>query len=129
MRKVVVLIIPVAMVGFATGQLTWTQVNTDGFGDVNNIISHSMAVYDGNLYTGTENWITGTEIWRYKNTTWTQVNADGFGDVNNVGTDSMAVYYGDLYAGIRNWTTGIEVWKYNGRGCPRMSLSSPVRGW
>lgn len=36
---------------------TWTQVNTDGFGDAENYVSWSMAVYNGNLYVGAFNWV------------------------------------------------------------------------
>ncbi|KYK37392.1 MAG: hypothetical protein AYK18_10115 [Theionarchaea archaeon DG-70] len=61
MRKVIVLIILVTVIGFAAGQLTWTQVNTDGFGDAPNEISFSMTVYSGNLYVGIDNCMTGTE--------------------------------------------------------------------
>jgi hypothetical protein len=46
--------------------ITWTQVNTDGFGDVHNEKSSSMTVYNGELYVGTENWKwggTGAEVW------------------------------------------------------------------
>jgi len=111
MRKVIVLIILVTVIGFAAGQLTWTQVNTDGFGDAPNEISFSMTVYSGNLYVGIDNCMTGTEVWKYNGTTWTQVNADGFGDANNWGSPSMAVYNGNLYAGTDNCITGTEIWR------------------
>ena len=41
----------------------WTQVNTDGFGDVK---SHSvcMAVYKGSLFVGTDHGTAGTEVWK-----------------------------------------------------------------
>ena len=65
MRKVIVLIILVAVMGFVAGQLAWIQVNVNGFGDANNSNSDSMAVCHGNLYVGTENDITGTEVWKY----------------------------------------------------------------
>jgi len=69
------------------------------------IFTSSMAVY-GNLYVGTENLTTGTEIWQYNGTTWTQVNTNRFGDANNWGSNSMAIYNGNLYVGTGNPTTG-----------------------
>lgn len=116
MKKVIAWIISmtILIVGFAAGQITWTQVNTGGFGDVENWYGDSMAVYNGNLYVGTVNWTTGAEIWEYDGTIWTQVNTDGFGDVNNLDCSSMAVHNGNLYVGTENVTTGTEVWKYNG---------------
>ena len=42
---------------------TWTQVSTDGFGDRDNSYCSSMAVYNGCLYAGTQNWLTGAQIW------------------------------------------------------------------
>ena len=43
---------------------TWTQVNTDGFGDSNNGGAYSMAVLGSYLYVGTRNTSTGAEVWR-----------------------------------------------------------------
>jgi tripartite motif-containing protein 71 len=90
---------------------TWNQVNTDGFGDANNVFVTSLAIFGGNLYVGTTNWNTGAEVWSCQvcdGTDWTQVNADGFGG-GNVGAASMAVFGGNLYVGTRN-TSGAEVW-------------------
>ncbi len=103
----------------------WGQVNTDGFGDTNNIRSWSMAVFnDGTgdkLYVGTEN-TNGTEVWRYNGSTWNQVNTDGFGDTNNKKSYCMAVFNdgtGDkLYVGTDNTSTGTEVWRTAGVGGP-----------
>ena len=78
MRKVIVLIILVAVMGFVAGQLAWIQVNVNGFGDANNFNSDSMAVY-GNLYVVTEN-TTGTEVCKYEGTTWTKENVNGYGN-------------------------------------------------
>ena len=46
-------------------QLTWTQVNSDGYGDPDNWYAHSMVVFDSYLYVGTMNqYGDGCEIWR-----------------------------------------------------------------
>ncbi|MGA9351423.1 MAG: hypothetical protein WBW48_21805 [Anaerolineae bacterium] len=43
---------------------TWTQVNADGFGDVNSQAVAFMAVLGSYLYAGTYNEATGAEVWR-----------------------------------------------------------------
>jgi len=93
---------------------TWSQANTDGFGNTNNRIATSMAVYGSNLYVGTYNWNTGCEVWEYDGSSWSQANTDGFGNPNNQNAPSMAVYNSNLYVGTENWNTGCEVWEYDG---------------
>ena len=73
--------------------------------------TRGTAVYNGNLYVGTRNLSTGTEVWEYNGADWTQVGFSGFGDANNEGARVMAVYDGKLYVGTRNRTTGTEVWR------------------
>ena len=95
----------------------WTQVNTPGFGDANNLNASSMAVYAGNLYVGTNNNVTGCEVWKYDGSSWSQVNADGFGSALNTDIPCMEVFTtgdGLLYAGTGNGTAGCEVHQYNG---------------
>ena len=77
-RKIIFLIILVALIGFAAFQYKWLHVITGGFGDENNRDSDSMAVYDGTLYVGTRNPETGTQIWEYDGTTWTQLETGKF---------------------------------------------------
>ena len=60
------------------GGTTWTQVGFGGFGNTNNIVTYSMAVYNDLLYVGTGNW-NGCEVWSYDGTNWTQVVSGGFG--------------------------------------------------
>ena len=46
----------------------WEQVGFAGFGNANNrwpYWDNSVAVYNGNLYVGTANWIDGGEVWLY----------------------------------------------------------------
>ncbi len=94
------------------------QVNTNGFGDINNERIAGMAVFNGNLYVGTQNETTGGEIWRYNGTAWVQVNTDGFGDANNVSAQELSVYNGYLYVGTDNLITGCEVWRSAAAGGP-----------
>ncbi len=74
----------------------WQQVNTDGFGDSNNLMaSVGMAVYQNRLYVGTKNEATGTQIWAYDGSTWSQVYDAQNPAFPNCG--AMTVYNGRLY--------------------------------
>jgi uncharacterized repeat protein (TIGR01451 family) len=94
--------------------LVWGQVNTDGFGDTYNQATYAMQVYGGDLYVGTVNSTTGTEVWRLNGSGWSQVNIDGFGDDRNTHTYCMATYGGSLFVGTWNMGNAAEVWAYDG---------------
>lgn len=85
-------------------------------GDSNNIAFHSSIIYDGNLYVGTNNNVTGGEMWEYDGSGWTQFNTDGFGDASNVLIHALELYNGNMYASTENNGAGEagEVWEYNG---------------
>ncbi len=93
---------------------TWTQVNTDGFGDSNNIAVYSFSIPgDGHLYVATDNGITGTEVWRTNGTTWEQVNTDGFGvAANSAAFLARELFKNYLFAGTCN-SSGAHIWKVN----------------
>ena len=90
---------------------SWTQINTDGFGDATNTTSYGMPVLNSRMYAGTYNESTGGEVWEYNGTSWVQTNADGFGDVNNTLAFSLCGFNGELYVGTYNEATGAEIWK------------------
>jgi len=100
------------------GGTTWTQVNDDGFGNMPSggfSVALSMTIFDDELYVGTRNDNTGTEVWRYDGgTTWTQVNENGFGNTSNQAIWSLVEYDGSLYAGTMNMPQGGQVWRYDG---------------
>jgi hypothetical protein len=101
---------------------TWTQVNTDGFGDIENRDSWSATDLNGYYYVATSKpdaWntdpavTTGVEVWRCATcdgSDWEQVNQDGFGDGKNCGY-WFAVFNDDLYLGIANLLTGAQIWR------------------
>jgi hypothetical protein len=105
----------------------WEQVNTDIFGDGDNIFAE-LAVYNNFLYLLVSNEVTGCEVWRTAAvggppfTDWTQVNADGFGDADN-GGGNLGVYNNFLYVvtdkdedvGAKG---GCEVWRTAAVGGP-----------
>ena len=57
----------------------WEPINTDGFGDPNNISMSGWATLGGYLYGGTLNDVTGAQLWRTNNgTDWDPVIQNGF---------------------------------------------------
>lgn len=77
---------------------------TAGFGDSDNRIAMSSAVFGSSLYVGCYNEMTGAEVWTSANgASWTQANTDNFGqnivDHVNYGPYSMAVFSSQLYVG------------------------------
>ncbi len=101
-----------AQVWRSSNGTTWTLVNNNGFGDVNNYQTGSSVVYRGQLYMTTRNDVTGAQLWRSSNgTTWIQVVGNGFGDINNLKIESLIMYANALYAAANNPVTGVELWR------------------
>jgi len=106
---------------------TWSQVNSDGFGDPNNgrVIVDAATVYNGALYLATLNEATGAEVWRTADgTTWTQVNTDGFGDANTIAAELIS-FNGYLYAWATNYTTGQKVLRTRCPICQSQNINGP----
>lgn len=92
---------------------SFTQVNTDGFGDSQNRGIEAMVIFGDYLYAGTcYNSTTGAEVWRSSDgSTWTQVNSDGFGSAANYCIRSLKVYSSQIYAGLGNSTIGAQLYR------------------
>lgn len=92
----------------------WTRVVTGGFGDLHNDGTRALAAFDGALYAGTGNPVTGAEVWRSEDgVSWAQVNDDGFGTPANDSVRGLTVWRGELWAGTVS-SAGAEVWAYDG---------------
>jgi hypothetical protein len=92
---------------------SWSQVNTDGFGDTNNgrLVSDAAAVYNAALYVATFNQATGVEVWRTADgTSWAQVNSDGFGSADTIAAQLVS-FNGFLYAWATNYSVGQKVFR------------------
>ncbi|BAH74518.1 flagellin [Solidesulfovibrio magneticus RS-1] len=90
---------------------TWTQINTNGFGNPNNFGMDSMIEKDGDLYVSTNNPTDGVNIYKYNSgTSWTKINTDGFGDLNNTNAN-LGTSNGKLYASTWN-NNGTIVYEY-----------------
>ena len=94
---------------------TFSQINADGFGNVNNFGNDGATTINGKLYISTHNGTDGTQIFEYNGGgTWSQINTSGFGDSQN-NNSYLANYNGNLIASTWN-TNGAEVYKYNNDG-------------
>jgi len=59
----------------------WEQVNSNGFGDPQTVEVSALEVFNGYLYAGTSNSISGARIFRSPDgSTWTPVTDPGFGN-------------------------------------------------
>lgn len=95
----------------------WVNVNSGGFGDVNNEQVSDLKTFNGYLYATTKNPVSGAEVWRTQAvggppyTDWTQVNIDGFSDVSNEDAPFFGKYDGYLYVSTGKTFGGGEVWR------------------
>ena len=107
-----VLLLPSFQVSAAP--LPWTQVNSDGFGDPNNIAPEGWVEFNGEIYIGVDNEVTGVEVWRSSDgLTWSQVGDDGFGDSNNAYFWNFEESQSELYASIASSSPSVvRIFKY-----------------
>lgn len=106
---------------------SWTQINTDGFGNLDNFKATSMATFNGLLYVGTDNFVTGAEVWAWNGTTWSQVNQDGFGyDFTLLECKALEVYNNSLYAVVSSNGGKFRVYKYAGSGTSWTQVDTDV---
>jgi len=82
--------------------LTWERTVANSFDEPNEGIA-SMATFNGYLYVGTYNTVSGCQIWRSPTGdagTWQKVASNGFsGDKNVLSVYILIVFNGYLYAG------------------------------
>ena len=92
--------------------LTWEQLNENGFGGSNTRAS-GMTVFDESLYVGTINQTEKCQVWRYiGDSNWSQVNENGFGG-SNTAVQGIVVFDNELYVGTTNFSAGCQVWCYD----------------
>lgn len=124
-RRLIILMVALALGVVGSGQLTrvlatqaqasndtytWLQVNSDGFGDSQNGQIPSLAVFNGYLYAGTQNYThhpESSEIWRTSNgTTWEKVD-----DRLTSGSAALIVFQDYLYSGSWGDANGGNIWR------------------
>lgn len=95
----------------------WLRVVKGGFGDVQNNILAPLIEFQGQLYAGATNDITGCQIWRSRDgRQWenvvgpkTEIPA-GFGNKHNQGINQFLVFGNWLFAGLWNEVDGAQLW-------------------
>jgi len=87
----------------------WTQVNKNGFGEINNSSAFSMIVFNNQLYVGTYNSECG-QVWSYNGTSWDNKEFPGVDNHTNHTIRSMTIFNGCLYIGTGN-SNGCEIWR------------------
>ena len=92
----------------------WTQLNTRGFGNVNNITASSLVTSGSDIWVGTENQLNGADVWHY-NSVWTRISGRGFASNSNYSVASMLPLGGTLFAGTAG-NNGGELWSNSGSG-------------
>ena len=96
----------------STSNQAWTQVNNDGFGDVANNGIFALESFNGALYAGVSNEVTGSQLWRSsEGRSWVQVDSGGFGFTHNTYLNDLIEYGGFLYASTASYSNGGEVWR------------------
>jgi PKD repeat protein len=109
---------------FAPGVPGWVQINVNGFGDRNNVVTQPLQAFGGVLYAGVYNWNSDDpQLWRMSPAgVWSAVMTNGFGDPSNMDIPGLIEFNGQLYAGTENWvcedpycgtshSTGGQVWR------------------
>lgn len=100
-------------------QLIWEKVMTGGFGDTQNGVILSSAVFNGNLYMGTQNFVDQAELWRTSDgLNWAPVTTTGFMDIDELDVSGlgngymwrMITYNNALFVGTLNPILGCQVW-------------------
>jgi hypothetical protein len=92
---------------------TWAPMDVTGFSNPDNVDISALAVFDGMIYAGVMNQVTGVQIWRSytgDNNSWVQqVTPANPGSAESTVT-GFAVYDGALYAAIES-DAQVQIWQ------------------
>ena len=97
--------------------VNWAPVVNSGFGDQDNVDITALAAYNGMLYAGVTNLVTGAQIWRSftgDSNTWTQVAPEVPGTAA-ASVTGYAVFDGALYAAVES-DAPAQIWRGTGGG-------------
>ncbi len=89
---------------------TWAPMDVTGFSDPDNVDITVLAVYDGMIYAGVSNQVSGVQVWRSytgDNNSWTQMTAPELVDSHITG---FAEFDGALYAAIES-ESPVQIWR------------------
>ena len=91
--------------------IDWELFIEHGLGDLNNYGAPSSEVFNGYLYWGVGNGVSGAQLWRTDGITMTAVVTDGFTNASNEAISSLAFFNDMLYAGINSYQNGAQVFR------------------
>ena len=95
----------------------WAPMDVTGFSDPDNVDVSALAVYDGMIYAGVTNQVTGAQIWRSftgNNNEWTQIAPATPGTVPaSVTGFSVFDFDGGLYAAVESESPA-QIWRSYG---------------
>jgi hypothetical protein len=90
----------------------WTPIFTNGLGYASNTHVSAIAEFQGQLYIGLRNEVTGGQLWRSgSGLDWTPVFVDGLGAQSNSWTYGLLPHGEQLLLVFSNLATGAEVWR------------------
>jgi hypothetical protein len=90
----------------------WNPVFQNGLGDPDNSIVSALEPFQGELFIGVRNVVTGGQLWRSSNgSDWTLVFSGGLGNSDNGRLYGLIVHGSSLYIVFSNVETGVEVWR------------------
>jgi hypothetical protein len=91
----------------------WAPMDVTGFSDPDNVDITALAVYNGMIYAGVTNQVTGAQIWRSftgDNNTWTQIAPETPGTAVSSIT-GFAEFGGALYAAVESAEVPVQIWQ------------------
>ena len=96
----------------------WAPMDVTGFSDPDNVDITALAVYNGMIYAGVTNQVTGAQIWRSytgDNNTWTQVAPAVPGTApSSVTGFAVFTFDGGLYAAVESEEAPAQIWRSYG---------------
>lgn len=96
----------------------WAPMDVTGFSDPDNVAITALAVYNGMIYAGVRNQVTGAQIWRSftgDNNSWTQIAPDSPGTTPaSVTGFAEFPFDGGLYAVVESEEGPLQIWRSYG---------------
>ncbi len=113
----------------------WRPVSEPGFGDPDNVVVFELEVFDGHLYAGTGNYVSGLQLWKTnaegpRPYEWKRILHGGaYRGVFNEGVAAMCVFKDGLYISGCIQDGGYDRVNRIGPGAPELIRVNPDDSW
>jgi hypothetical protein len=109
-----------------TNGTEWVQLDAQGLSDnPNNAGAIASEIFNGSLYWGVVNDITGSQLWRTDGDQLQPVFTDGFGSPDNGAITALSRFGNYLYASVGS-PSGVAVWRaVDGENWSQVFASDP----